>query len=339
MCCLFGIVDYKHKLTYRQKDIILKTLSVACEVRGKDATGIAYNRNGKLEIHKKPLPAHKFKYKIPNGTDVIMGHTRLTTQGSEKLNWNNHPFEGRCINTNFALAHNGIISNDIMLRKKFNIPKTNIETDSFVAVQIIEKEGTFNINAIRKMAESVEGSFCFTLLDSSNCLYIVKGDNPIAVFNFESMGFYIYASTEEILKNVLKTLSLTKSLNKIGRYKKIDIKMGDILVIHQNGETEMDSFDISSLLMFEYPYCAYYNWGFSTKLSSDKIRKKHIKNENMCISYLEELINYAGNIGISEDEIMFMYENGFDEEEIENMLYDPYMFRCCLEDTLDMWYV
>ena len=27
------------------------------------------------------------------------------------------------------------------------------------------------------------------------------------------------------------------------------------------------------------------------------------------------------------------------QEEIENMLYDPYMFRCCLEDTLDMWYV
>ena len=30
---------------------------------------------------------------------------------------------------------------------------------------------------------------------------------------------------------------------------------------------------------------------------------------------------------------------GSQSEKIENMLYEPYMFRCCLEDTLYMWYV
>jgi len=44
------------------------------------------------------------------------------------------------------------------------------------------------------MAETVKGSFCFTLLDEKNNLYIVKGDNPIAVFHFKEID--LYASTE-----------------------------------------------------------------------------------------------------------------------------------------------
>lgn len=59
MCCLYGILDYKHKLTCTEKNRLLRKLSIVCEKRGIDATGIAYNRNGHMEIHKKPLPAHK----------------------------------------------------------------------------------------------------------------------------------------------------------------------------------------------------------------------------------------------------------------------------------------
>ena len=64
MCCLYGILDYGHKLSYVQKNYLIRKLSVACEKRGTDATGIAYNRNGHMEIHKKPLPAHSFHKKI-----------------------------------------------------------------------------------------------------------------------------------------------------------------------------------------------------------------------------------------------------------------------------------
>lgn len=42
MCCLFGILDYKNSLSARQKHQILSVLSIACEVRGTDASGIAY---------------------------------------------------------------------------------------------------------------------------------------------------------------------------------------------------------------------------------------------------------------------------------------------------------
>ena len=90
MCCLFGLIDYGHTLSGKQKSRIISTLATACEVRGKDATGIAYNNNGKLCIYKRPLPASLMRFKIPADAHVIMGHTRMTTQGSAKKNYNNH---------------------------------------------------------------------------------------------------------------------------------------------------------------------------------------------------------------------------------------------------------
>lgn len=80
MCCLFGIVDYQNNFTPRQLNRITAVLSRACEARGTDATGIAYNWKDDLKIYKQPLPAHKMKYHIPFGVHTIMGHTRMTTQ-------------------------------------------------------------------------------------------------------------------------------------------------------------------------------------------------------------------------------------------------------------------
>lgn len=108
MCCLFGIIDYGRSLSMSQKEHILTVLSRECELRGVDATGIAYNGQERLHIYKRPLPAHKMKFRVLSDTNIIMGHTRMTTQGSEQKNRNNHPFGG----TTFALAHNGIIDND-----------------------------------------------------------------------------------------------------------------------------------------------------------------------------------------------------------------------------------
>ena len=68
----------------------------------------------------------------------MMGHTRMATQGNCRKNYNNHPFPGRAGGQAFALAHNGVLSNDDILRRKLALPETKIETDSYVAVQLIE---------------------------------------------------------------------------------------------------------------------------------------------------------------------------------------------------------
>ena len=43
MCCLFGLIDYRGTLPAKQKTRLIRELSIAAEVRGTDATGIAYN--------------------------------------------------------------------------------------------------------------------------------------------------------------------------------------------------------------------------------------------------------------------------------------------------------
>ena len=95
MCCLFGILDYGHKLSRKEKTKNLTVQSEACEERGTDATGIAYNSGGSLKVYKRPLPAHLLWFKVYEDTNVVMGHTRMPPQGSERFNANNHPCSTR----------------------------------------------------------------------------------------------------------------------------------------------------------------------------------------------------------------------------------------------------
>ena len=129
MCAVFGFLDYKGKISNAVLKKLIHYLSVAAEVRGTDATGIAYVRDGGMVTYKKPKPAHKVKLFFPRGTRSVIGHTRFTTQGSEKRNCNNHPFEGHCGKESLALAHNGVLYNDRELRREQHLPPTPIENE------------------------------------------------------------------------------------------------------------------------------------------------------------------------------------------------------------------
>ena len=117
MCSIFGLLDYKGNLTPEERLRIIRILSTAAEMRGTDATGIAYVKEGGMQIQKAPRPAHEMRYRIEPEARYIMGHTRMTTQGSEKKNYNNHPFQGKAGGVPFALAHNGVLYNDHELRR------------------------------------------------------------------------------------------------------------------------------------------------------------------------------------------------------------------------------
>ena len=108
-------------------------------------------------------------------TVCVTYHTHYATQGNKKQNYNNHPFGGSCKNLRFALCHNGILDNDTILKKEYKLPKTKIGTDSYVAVQLLEKKKQLNLDNIKSMAETVSGSFAFTILDSDNTLWLFIG--------------------------------------------------------------------------------------------------------------------------------------------------------------------
>ncbi|MCL2774839.1 MAG: class II glutamine amidotransferase [Oscillospiraceae bacterium] len=306
MCALLGICDYSNCFTSRNKNIILSVLSAESQIRGTDATGIAYVKNNRLQIYKKPIPAHKMRYNLPPNVKTVMGHTRMTTQGSEKHNYNNHPFFGRVKNNTFALAHNGILHGDSELRKTLNLPKTKIETDSYIAVQIIEKENSVTFDSLRKMAETVWGSFTFTVLDKYDNLYFVRGDNPLCIYHFADRGFYLYASTEEILQKSLKRLGIEKYYNH-----KVQIDSGDILRIASNGDINKSKFQYIDYYPKRY---SYYNSQYTFDYDLPVIDEQYL-------SMLKQIARYYGYTDRDIDELVM---EGWRLDEIELMLYDDF---------------
>lgn len=223
MCCLFGIYDYGHSLTAAQKKRLVSALAIASEDRGTDATGIAYNHNGHLTVYKRPYPAHLMRFKLPDDALCVMGHTRMTTQGDEKHNYNNHPFEGTA-GIPFALAHNGVLYNDLTLRKDKKLPRTRIETDSYVAVQLLAQQGELSFRSIRSAVEPLRGTLTLSVLDSRDNLHIIKGNNPLTLYHFPRMGLFVYAKAVKadntidaaFLQKPRWELELQKALGKAG---------------------------------------------------------------------------------------------------------------------------
>ncbi|QSX04794.1 hypothetical protein JYG23_08745 [Sedimentibacter sp. zth1] len=309
MCSLFGILNYTKNLNKEQKNIILKVLANECEVRGTDATGISYNFNNRLTVFKRPLPSHKIKFNVPQGANTIMGHTRLTTQGLEKYNYNNHPFVGNCNNTKYSLAHNGIIYNDEQLRRQFKLKNTHIQTDTYIAVQLIDNHKSLDFKSIADSVEQLEGYFTFTILDNEGNLYIIKGESPLALYHFKEYGFYIYASTEEILTKTLKRLGLNKL-----KYNKIELFQGDILKIDTKGKKEMSQYTPNETLSFpSCPYKYYDDYDNNNTSDSDSIE----------CSYYKLIIEYARSLGFTKKNIDLLMDTGFEVEDIEELLNDP----------------
>ena len=305
MCSLFGFLDYGHQLSRKARSRLLTVLSTACEARGTDATGIVYNHNGKQIIYKRPIPAHLMWYRVPVAATVVMGHTRMTTQGSALRNSNNHPFRGMAGKTGFALAHNGILYNDRTLRKEFKLPATKIETDSYAAVQLLEKFGKIDFAGLQAMAEALEGTFCISMLTDKDELYFVKGNNPMCIYHYPEAKLYVYASTEEILKKAMLQAQL-----RLGKAEKIDLRSGEILRIDAKGQINRSHFDDSKLYSaFTPPWT---HWGGYTPVS---------RPYETDAEYVRDLKAVAACFGWFPEDVDVLLQDGISPEEIEELLY------------------
>ena len=309
MCSLFGFLNYQGIIPHKMLRKLTQALATAAEERGTDATGISYIEDGKVIIFKRPKAAHKLHFSFPEGTMAIMGHTRMTTQGSEKYNQNNHPFLGKTGDISWSLAHNGIVYNDKELQKEKQLPVTDIETDSYVAVQLIEQQKELSFDSLRYMAEQVQGSFTFSLLDENNSLYFVKGSNPLCLLHFESLGLFVYASTESIMKNALKQIGLHKFESK-----RVDTEEGDIIRIDRNGKVTRSQYEPK---LYKSKYMSWYDYDDSPYYNMHE----------------EILLAYCGCYGVDSSDVELLLEYGYTCDEIEDMLTDHSLLREALRDV------
>lgn len=309
MCAIFGFMDYGKKASANMLKKLLRALSIEAECRGTDATGISYVNNGNIVTFKKAKPAHKVKLYFPADTKCVIGHTRMTTQGSEKQNYNNHPFESE---KGFSLAHNGVLYNDKELKAQYNLPATEIETDSYIAVQLLEHFGGVNAENIKRMSELVEGSFVFTILRNDNTLFLVKGCNPLTLYHFPDLNLYVYASTKSILDAALQKSDIT--------YKKCEIKVteDEILQLNPDGTISRSTFEVKE------NYHSFWN-PYSLNMA---------EYDDWCNEYEKDelLLEYCKMFGVSEEDVELLLDYGYDADIIEEMLMDTAMLEEALAE-------
>ena len=306
MCGLFGFLRYGKNI--KNLSCLTNSLAEQAAIRGTDATGIAFCEGGKLCIHKDGKSAYELNFKHSDSVCTLIGHTRHSTQGSEKKNCNNHPFPGKVGGLDFALAHNGVLMNDDELRKSLNLPKTKIETDSYVAVQLIMSKKKLDFDAIKFMAEKVQGNFSFAIIDGEENLHLVKGESPLHILHFPKSEIYVFASTEAILFKALVDTSLFPELKK-GEYDEIPIYEGDILKISPDGIIEKSRFN--------YSYSFAKGWWEYGEMYFPKIENEVYTDQD----YIDELKYIAAYQGVDLEEIDELLAGGFTLDELEDYVY------------------
>lgn len=309
MCGLAGFFIYGvNKVNVNQ---LARVLAVESAVRGKHATGLAYIHNGELNIQKAAKPADKFDVFLPRRVKAVMIHTRHTTQGSEKFNFNNHPFQGHANGMNFALAHNGVLDNDRELKKEEDLPKTEIQTDSYVAVQLIEK-----YDDLKSMAERVSGMFTFTTLTAAGVLSIVKNDSPMHFVNIPSLQMFVYGSTADIVNKALKQCGLD-----VLARTEIKMKAGEIWTFQPNGTYDKINFQVNE---------SYYNINWNARSAASGSLNR-VQLQQRMDWYEEDLRWRCYDEGISDEEfdMLLDYYQPMDiEDALDSNMIDSYVLEC-----------
>ena len=319
MCGLFGFVYYGKK-GLKDAEKLLEKLAIEASVRGTDATGYSFVNKGNIQIDKTPKPAYEMKYLLPKDVHTVIGHTRHATQGNAKNNYNNHPFKGSQGKTEFAMAHNGVLDNEFEIRENFEIKPNEIQTDSYVACQLMEKMKDFSMDSLRTVGETVEGMFTFTYMDSKENLYIIKNDSPLTILHFPILQLYVYASTDDILFNALTQFDATKDIimdsvlnEESWQIENISIKPGNILIIRPNGTLERGKFKPKERI---WNTSLEYWWGdnyANLDYEDEKIYKELLKSE-------------AVDMGVTEEEFEKLVQT-LNLEDIEDSLYSGTIYE------------
>lgn len=234
---------------------VIKTIMTglkSLEYRGYDSSGIAYMKNGKINIIKKEGPIKNLDKILDYDDEANIGisHTRWATHGGA-TDINAHPHRQGKI----TLVHNGIIENYNELREGL-IEKGyvfNTETDTEVAAGIIDdlynKEGNM-LKALNKATYVLKGSYAFNIIndDYPDTIFGIRKDSPLIVGTSNEGNILasdipaiIHVTNKYIILNNYDIVVLTKDnikyydrdLNEI--HKDIKIFNGDSEEISKNG--------------------------------------------------------------------------------------------------------
>jgi glucosamine 6-phosphate synthetase-like amidotransferase/phosphosugar isomerase protein len=213
MCGVLGYYDSEGIPDKKKKKAIRRAFA-ELETRGTHASGLTGACDDKLWHYKGAitsslLSTHLGYRNVVEKANCAILHSRFTTQGSERVNHNNHPFiETMGNGTLLSMVHNGQIKNYVKLKKRFKLT-SDIETDSYIVLHLIklfyDKYDDMD-KAITHAVRWLEGSFTLLFVhvtgDNKPVMYMLRHDNPLEAIKYNSL--LVVCSTSEIMRKGFK---------------------------------------------------------------------------------------------------------------------------------------
>ena len=223
MCGIFGLLIGENlKLSSKELMQIVNGMFKLSESRGKEASGLAVRLKDSIYVLKEPITSSKLvktsRYKElfnktlkTEGYDgnqlqaplLILGHSRLQTNGQSEINANNQPV----VKDGAVGIHNGIIVNDDKLWKSFSElkKKYDVDTEVFLSLlQMFRAQGKSVVEALKLVFEQIEGSASVAIeFDDVNNLVLASNTGSLYMALNKSEKILVFASEKYILQQVL----------------------------------------------------------------------------------------------------------------------------------------
>ena len=192
------------------------------ESRGKEASGLAIRFNKSIYVLKEPITSSKlvktseyknlFNQTLKNegygncqlqAPLVILGHSRLQTNGLSEINTNNQPV----VKDGAVGIHNGIIVNDEKLWESFPVlkKKYDVDTEVFLSLlQMFRAQGKSMVESVKLVFDQIEGSASVAVqFGDANALVLATNTGSLYMSLSLNEEVLVFASEKYILQQVL----------------------------------------------------------------------------------------------------------------------------------------
>ena len=309
MCGIFGLLIGKNlKLPPNELMQIVNNIFKLSESRGKEASGLAVRLKDSIYVLKEPITSSKlvetssykelfnktlkddaYKANQLQAPILILGHSRLQTNGQSEINTNNQPV----VKDGAIGIHNGIIVNDDKLWRLFPPlkKKYDVDTEVFLSLlQMFRVQGKSIVDAARLVFEQIEGSASVAVeFDDVESLLLASNTGSLYLALNESEKILVFASEKYILQQVLenkflRSLFADQSITQVkaghGYLFDLDLSKKQMFLLNEHSVDHNDNANLRlKVNIFElYDQQSLSFGGPSLYLLDEKIKQAMIKN-------------------------------------------------------------